>query len=334
MGGLARKATIVDNLVNDGLEPLILDSGNLFYKKDILDPGVEIETAKINAEIILESYNKIGCHAFSPGSFDFAAGYDNILALYNDSKFPFVSCNIVNAKDKLIFDPYVIIKRNKMKIGVIGLASIFESNGIEVLNPIQALENIIDEVDNKTDFIVLLFNATDQDLNKLYNKNFNIDVILKSKGRTRSSDGGSKIPTFIAGDRGKIVYKIDFSILDKELPLVDIAWCENTISRVNSRLEKMKKGDVENSLYDIYKNDQTTLNRIKNYNNQIEKANNLLVNAINTISFEKIELGKSIFDKPAILKIIDKGKVKIADLQSIPIENNLNGPQIIAPIGN
>ena len=92
--------------------------------------------------------------------------------------------------------------------------------------------------------------------------------------------------------------------------------------------------DTESSLYDIYKNDPTTLNRIKNYNNQIEKANNLLVNAINTITFEKIELGKSVFDKPSILKIIDKGKVKIADLQSIPVENNLGEPQIIAPIGN
>ena len=34
----------------------------------------------------------------------------------------------------------------------------------------------------------------------------------------------------------------------------------------------------------------------------------------NTITFEKIELNKNIFDKPSILKIVDKGKLKLKEL--------------------
>ena len=34
LGGLARKATIIDNLRSEGFDVLILDAGNLLFKKD------------------------------------------------------------------------------------------------------------------------------------------------------------------------------------------------------------------------------------------------------------------------------------------------------------
>ena len=74
-----------------------------------------------------------------------------------------------------------------------------------------------------------------------------------SKGRTRSSDGGSKIPTFMAGDKGKILYKFKINIVDKVLPIVDVAWCENTINRISDRLDKMKQGQDSADLYKLYK---------------------------------------------------------------------------------
>ena len=86
LGGLARKATYIDKLYDSNINPLILDAGNLFYKKDIIDPGITLETAKINAEVIAKSYAVIGCNAFSPGSHDFAAGLENLLWLEDKSK--------------------------------------------------------------------------------------------------------------------------------------------------------------------------------------------------------------------------------------------------------
>ena len=73
----------------------------------------------------------------------------------------------------------------------------------------------------------------------------------------------------------------------------------------------MKQGDVNANLYTLYKDDKKTLNRIISYETQLDKANQLLVNAINTLEFEKIELGKSVFDRLDILKIVDEGKLKI-----------------------
>ena len=76
LGGLARKATIIDKLRSEGFNVVILDAGNLFFKKEILGPGTPTESGKKTAEIIVSSFNEIGCHAFSPGSKDFAAGLE------------------------------------------------------------------------------------------------------------------------------------------------------------------------------------------------------------------------------------------------------------------
>ena len=147
-----------------------------------------------------------------------------------------------------------------------------------------------------------------------YTNDFEIDIILSSRGRTRSSDGGAGIPTYIAGDRGKLLYKFDLNIVEKNLPFIDLAWCKNTIKRVGDRLEKMKQGNPNANLIQLYKNDQKTLNRIYGYQAQLNQANQLLENAINTLTFEKIELGKLVFDEPNILKIVDKGKEKIKEI--------------------
>ena len=63
------------------------------------------------------------------------------------------------------------------------------------------------------------------------------------------------------------LYRFDFNLVDKNLPFVDLAWCNSTIERMEDRLKKMKKGDLNADLKTLYKNDQSTLNRIKNYYN-------------------------------------------------------------------
>ena len=318
MGGLARKATILEQIKNENITPLVIDSGNLFFKKEKVEPGITIETAKVNAEVIMKSFNKMGCDAFSPGVKDFAGGKDYLLRLERKSNFPFISSNIAySSNNKLIFDPYTIKNINGYEIGIIGLSANFESEGVSILDPISSLNSIFNEVYNKSDVVILLLHADTKDeqlLNQIYNSNLAIDLILRSGSRTRSSDGGSKIPTYIAGDRGKMLYKFELSLVDKENSFIDIPWCNNTIDRMNERLNKMKKGNLEADLFVLYKNDPTTLNRINNYISQLEKANQLLENAVNTISLTKIELGKTIFDKPNILKIVDAGKLKIKDL--------------------
>ena len=73
---------------------LILDAGNLLFKKESLSPGTPTEVGKMTAEIIVSAFNEIGCHAFSPGSKDFAAGLTFVQEMQKLANFPFISANI------------------------------------------------------------------------------------------------------------------------------------------------------------------------------------------------------------------------------------------------
>ena len=177
MGGLARKATIIEQLISSNQKPIIVDAGDLFFKNDSYDPGVTLDAAIVNAETIRESFNAMGCDAFSPGQKDFAAGLDFLLEQKNKSNFSYISSNIYDSGNNLLFDPYKILKINNKNIGIIGLSSIFTSDKVIVKDPIDSVVKYINELNGKVDFILLLFNATQIDLNRLYNKNLAIKLM-------------------------------------------------------------------------------------------------------------------------------------------------------------
>ena len=58
----------MNNSIDQGFNTLIFDAGNLFFKKNSIDPGVSLDVAKENARTIVKSFNYISCDAFSPGS--------------------------------------------------------------------------------------------------------------------------------------------------------------------------------------------------------------------------------------------------------------------------
>ena len=81
-----------------------------------------------------------------------------------------------------------------------------------------------------------------------------------------------------------------------------------------NRLDKMKKGDMMADLKKIFKDNPATLNRIIRYENRILDANKKLESAVNKIFINKIELNKKINGDVDILKIVDKGKVKLKEI--------------------
>jgi len=369
-GGLARKATIVDKFYDENITPIILDAGNLLFWDDYVDPGIALDIAKVDANVIIDSYNIVGCDAFAPGSKDFAAGKNFLLELEKKSNFDFISCNIVhNSNNKLLFKPYKIINNNNKRIVIIGLASKFESKiiiedpgessfkdgemvdlkNIKIINqeleslnkipakyseeinfidPILALKNNINEVKNKSDLIILLFNGTEKDLQNIYKEKIIVDFIIKS-GKHRvhdknpSKDGGQFIPTFSCGQEGKIVYKFELSQLDSDYPIVDKEWCYNEIETVNGLLDGMKHGDMTLNLLEYFKDDPTNSAKVKRRLSRIERANYLLNNSINTIAYEKIYLSDSVVDKTKIANLVLTATVKKEEL-----EGALEGPQL------
>ena len=266
LGGLARKATVIDRLRTEGFDVLILDAGNLLFKKESLSPGTPTEIAKKTAEIIVTSFNEIGCHAFSPGSKDFAGGLAFVQNMQARATFPFISANIQDSDGNRIFDPYIIVDTDGVSVGIIGLASTFIHSEVYIQNPMEALEEVVNEVDAQTDIVVLLFDSEEADITHLHASGYPIDLVVRSKAKLQSGDGGNKdILTYSCGDRGKYVYQFDLTIVQPNAKFLDVAFYEKQISRSQQKLNKMKQGNLMANLQTLYKDDPPTLKKIDTY---------------------------------------------------------------------
>ena len=282
----------------------------------------------MTAEIIIAAFNDIGCHAFSPGSKDFAAGLDFVREMQALANFPFISANIQDINGNRLFDPYLILDVEGISVGIIGLASNFIHSELYIQNPMEVLNELVGEVDSQSDILVLMFDSEEADISTIQTSGYPIDLIIRSKSKTRSNDGGMRhIPAYSCGDRGKYLFQFDITIAESNKELIDISVYENQVSNAEKKLNKMKQGNLMTDLHNLYKDDPHTLTKISNYQSQIESAKKIIGSSINTIRMNRHELSKTVIDRPDILQIIDKGKAKITDIygpQPAPGTNQKN----------
>jgi len=319
MGGLARKSTIINDIRQDGYTVLIADAGNLFFKKDNISSGVTMETSKETSKIINKCFNAIGCDVFSPGSHDFAAGLEFLKDLEKDANYPFISANIFGKYGEKIFDPYIIIEKQGKKIAFIGLASKFLNEELTVKDPFKILKSISEEVTSKSDMVILLFNASEKDLNRLKTKNYPIDFTVRSRSNlppSVSKDGGSSnIPIYSIGMRGKYLFEFDIKIADNSTNFVDVMYSESKLDKANKFLDS--NGINNNESVDLdsqFKDNPQLLKDIKKNLERKEQLESLLDNKVNYFSFKKHSLDETYKDDIKILSIIDKGKELINEL--------------------
>ena len=319
MGGLARKSTIIKDLKSEGHDVIVADAGNLFFKKDKLSNGITIDHAKATANIIVDCFNIIGCDVFSPGSHDFAGGFDFLQQLQKKSDFPYISANIFSSSGERLYDPYVIIEKQGKKIGFIGLSSVFLNEQLTVKDPFKILKDLINEVESKTDMIILLFNASEKDLNRLKTKDYDIDFVVRSRSNLPpavSKDGGSaSIPIYSIGMRGKYVFEFDINIGDNESQFLDVMFLESKLEKSEKFLSSYNIDYEESIDLDFeFKDDPKTLNQIKKKLKERDDLVSVLSNKINYFSFRKYSLDKQIKDDIKILNVIENEKKKMVDL--------------------
>ena len=73
----------------------------------------------------------------------------------------------------------------------------------------------------------------------------------------------------------------------------------------------MRGGNLITDLHNVYKDDPPNLKKIETYESQIQSAKDALKNSVNSIKMSTHELGKTVTDRPDILRIVDEGKAKI-----------------------
>ena len=159
MGGVARRAAIIDQIRREEENVLLLDAGDIFQGTPYFNYyGGEIEYKLMS----MMKYDLV-----TIGNHDFDNGIDGLLAQMPHAEFDFVSANydFKNTVLDTIVKPYKIFKKAGLKIGVFGLG--VELQGLvdaklyketKYNNPIEVSQDMsrILKEDEKCDIVICL----------------------------------------------------------------------------------------------------------------------------------------------------------------------------------
>jgi 5'-nucleotidase / UDP-sugar diphosphatase len=200
VGGINELSFALDSIRKIHTTTLYLDAGDVMTG----NPITEYEYRGALGGALFEMLNMIGCDTWCLGNHDFDLGQQNLLKLTTIAKFPTVSANVVNDKGEYPVNnkPYVILERNGLKIGIIGvmsqgLYSLVNQTmlvGIKVLSPVETTQKFIDELQPKTDLIIALTHEGVDDDSVLAMNVHGLNVIVGGHSHTRL-----KKPKFING---------------------------------------------------------------------------------------------------------------------------------------
>jgi 5'-nucleotidase/UDP-sugar diphosphatase len=158
VGGFANIATLVKEEKAKNPETIYIDAGDYFS-------GPYVSTLTEGAAVI-ETMNFLGLDAACIGNHEFDHGWQNTFNQLKKATFPILNGNIfVEDTGKLFWDnPYIIIEKQGLKIGIIGLHGKFAFHdtinkemvvGLDIRDEEYYLKKYIAEIKDQTDLIIL-----------------------------------------------------------------------------------------------------------------------------------------------------------------------------------
>ena len=187
-GGAARRASLIKQLRKQYPDSLVLDSGN-FFSAGLLDQNtqntpLDMQRAKINlAAMELMKYDAVN---LSDDEFNFGKDFlkENIAKV----KLDFISSNLNSDMVK----PYIIKEVAGAKVGIIGLTNLAarqKAQGLEFIEPKQAVEKSAQELKKKgVGLIILLSNLGERDDFKIIESVPGISVLIDGHGRGNTAN--------------------------------------------------------------------------------------------------------------------------------------------------
>jgi 5'-nucleotidase / UDP-sugar diphosphatase len=191
VGGFLELGWMIDSIRKAKGEVLVLDGGDVMTG----NPIAEIKYKEAFGGGLFEMMNSIGYDVWTFGNHDLDISQENLKKLTMIAKFPTLSANVVDSACKFPLNnkEYVILTKNGLKIGIVGLMleGLFrETNtnnliGLKVLPVAEKLQAVIDKIDPQTDVIIALTHEGVQEDSMLATQVHGLDVIIGAHSHTR-----------------------------------------------------------------------------------------------------------------------------------------------------
>ncbi len=227
-GGMARRATLVNELRKQLGNVLLLDAGDVFQGTPYFN--------QYKGALDYQLMSMVGYDAATLGNHDFDNGVDGLVAAMAQAKFPFVNCNFdMKGAPTLAkhVQPWLVKSMPGVKVGITGICVDFKGlvapknhEGVVWLDPIEALKPVIKLLreQEKVDMVVLLshlghdLKGTALDDLTLAAKLPGIDVIIGGHSHTfleepvRIKNAGGETLIFQVGFGGVNLGRMDFTL--------------------------------------------------------------------------------------------------------------------------
>ncbi len=122
LGGVVARERVISKIRNEEAHTILLDAGDIFQGTPYFN--------YYKGEPEMKVMSLLRYDAATLGNHDFDNGIDGLVAQMQHADFPFVNCNYDFSHTSLesIMQPYTIIKKGKIKIGILGVG--IELNGL------------------------------------------------------------------------------------------------------------------------------------------------------------------------------------------------------------
>jgi len=245
--------------------------------------------------LLINAYNEFKYNALNVGMNDLALGVDFLKKYESQANFPFISANIIDSSGSLVFQPFVTIRQQDYKIGIVGVTTgntLAES--VAFKNVLQAAKDVENKIRSDVDYLILLASVDGPAAKKLEQNATGYDLIIRSHtnylSRTpNQSPDGYYIQT---GSQGKYMLVVnvhwDSSVDGKP---ADVTRELQQLQLTEERLARMKEDAGDQSLEEAFSDSKATLNFIHRMQEQRDKLNKQLDSTKSYIAYELHLLG-------------------------------------------
>jgi 5'-nucleotidase/UDP-sugar diphosphatase len=154
---------VIQEAKKTGKDVLALDAGDLLFYKNVDRslPASQKKEALLNAQLIVDAFNLMGCDAVGIGADELRLGTKDFATLNKTAQFPFISANVVLKDGRKMSIPSVVKNAGGLRWGIFSLMSANPSSqaqtpGWKVLDPVTAGQEVVKELQGKADIIILL----------------------------------------------------------------------------------------------------------------------------------------------------------------------------------
>ena len=136
LGGLARKAHFINTAMIDMSKqnPILLDAGNMLFDSNEVNPDqLSLKDKKYKAENLVRAMELLNHNVINVGSNDFKGGLDFLKDVTSRTTIKFVSANLYDKNEELLFSPYHIVSSKGVDIGIVGLSEATKHNSVILL---------------------------------------------------------------------------------------------------------------------------------------------------------------------------------------------------------